>query len=404
MVKKDTSRYKRIPANGYWFNNKSIKNLKGEKWKPIPDFEETHEVSNYGRVRCLDKWILPQGRQSYVRKGHLLSPNISLAPNHFKKDFTYHVFIGIETKEKTFVFSVRRLVYHCFIDNSLLIQDSRHPAEVVLPKDGNGFNTYYKNLFVQSWNDAQKGRYISDRTVSYLKYLKPKQRQAMRKKGVHKLWKPITQYDRTGRKIACFPSVKEAGKATGGANSNICKAASGKVLTAAGSVWRYGNGPLKIELPAEKFSEKQNLSIERLKKPVTQYDLNGKRCRVYKSVTVAASATGIRANSIVACLKGEALSAKGFFWRQGKHKAHISISKIANRLFKIQKKGIECFKKGKLMAAYLSIAETERKTGITRYHHCVKTFNGILFLITKQMKHFTWLQKKKKLFGIFFIR
>jgi len=48
--------------------NLTIKNLNGEIWKPIPDFEELYSVSNYGRIRNRKNRIMKQ----YISNGYLL--------------------------------------------------------------------------------------------------------------------------------------------------------------------------------------------------------------------------------------------------------------------------------------------------------------------------------------------
>jgi|GEM_PF-335684 len=381
-MKKKSAGYKKKQVNGYWFNNKTSRSLLQEKWKPIPELEETHEVSNYGRVRCLDKWISPPGKASYLRKGHLMSPHAQLAPNHSKKDFTYHMYIGIETKEKKYSFSIRRLVYHCFIE-SITLHEGFSPDYVIVPKDGNGLNTNYKNLVKLSKSERQQGVYKRKRTVSYLKNLTKEQRKVMWDKGRHKIGRPVTQYDKTGKKITSFSSIQEACKITGIRSSSIGNAVRGVLLTAGGFIWRYGNQEDSIKIPEDYFTRAKNLYTQRVSRPVTQYNLKGERVRIYKSAKEATRITGIASSNIAACLHGRLLSAKGFIWREGKGRRRIGVSSLTNRLWKSRKRNIDCYLNRKKTASYGSINRAEKDTGMSRHFICkiangeMKSVNGL---------------------------
>jgi hypothetical protein len=365
-MKKDSSRYKKLDVNGYWFNNKTSNNLPRERWRPIPGLEETHEVSNYGRVRSLDKWIHPPGKNPYIREGHLMSPHPTMAANHFTKDFTYHVGISIQTKEGYFSFSIRRLVYHCFVE-PIQLHDGHNPAYVILPKDGNGLNTHYKNLIKSSRQDKQKGLFENNRTVSSLTWLTQEQRRAMWEKGAHKIGQRIQQYDRTGQGIASFRSPGVASTTTGIRLSTICNAAKGRILTAGGYLWRYGKDTASIKIPVDYFTRAKDAYTARVSRPVTQYNLEGQRLTIYRSAKEAARMTGVAASNITACLHGRTLSAKGFIWKEGKGKKSIPVSKLAGRLWKSKKQSVSCYRNGKMIATYPSVNQAEKATDIPAY-------------------------------------
>src|SRR5258708_3316700 len=140
-MKKDISRYKKFNTAKCWGKNTSEKPLPGERWKPIPFFEDTHEVSNYGRLRSLSPMIFPKNNTPYWRKGRIMSAGVQMIPNHFTRDFSYHVSINIESEGKEMGFSVKRLVYHCFV-KPIDIPYKNDPADLIIAKDGNGMNTY----------------------------------------------------------------------------------------------------------------------------------------------------------------------------------------------------------------------------------------------------------------------
>ena len=61
-------------------SNNSVKNLalswpksiQGEKWKDIHGFEGVYQVSNMGRVRSLDRYVVDKNGKSYFIKGKMM--------------------------------------------------------------------------------------------------------------------------------------------------------------------------------------------------------------------------------------------------------------------------------------------------------------------------------------------
>ena len=51
------------------------KNYINEVWKPIRGYEGLYEVSNFGRVRSLDRWIIYEDGRRYFYIGQILKPN-----------------------------------------------------------------------------------------------------------------------------------------------------------------------------------------------------------------------------------------------------------------------------------------------------------------------------------------
>lgn len=103
-----------------------------EIWKPIKGYEGLYEVSNFGQVRSVDRYVR-FGRwgddQTRLRKSKLLS---------LKEDFGhYRVTLFKESKRK--LFFVHRLVAEAFIPNP-------YNLPVINHKDENGHNNRVDNL------------------------------------------------------------------------------------------------------------------------------------------------------------------------------------------------------------------------------------------------------------------
>jgi len=94
-----------------------MENLENEIWKNIPGYEETHQVSNFGRVKKKDNGILIKNRLN--EKGYLI--------------------INLTLKSKSKTFKVHRLVALAFLPNPLNKNQVNH-------KDYNKNNNHLENL------------------------------------------------------------------------------------------------------------------------------------------------------------------------------------------------------------------------------------------------------------------
>lgn len=103
-----------------------------EYWKEIPGYEGLYEVSSYGRVRSVDRYV-KNGHSSYrLQKGRVLSPGKD------KKGY-----LNVQLRNKNF--KVHRLVAQAFIENSDNLPMVNH-------KDEDKTNNNVTNL---EWCDAK---------------------------------------------------------------------------------------------------------------------------------------------------------------------------------------------------------------------------------------------------------
>jgi hypothetical protein len=87
----------------YLYQNLSLKDMKGEVWKDIPEFEDYYQVSNYGRIKGLERWV-----ERKSMKGDLLIPerilrqikNKSVNPFVKKKYFSLAAHLSRNGKKK----------------------------------------------------------------------------------------------------------------------------------------------------------------------------------------------------------------------------------------------------------------------------------------------------------------
>ena len=364
-MSKDINKYKKFDTSKCWAKNSNEKKLPGEHWKEIPYFEETHEVSSYGRVRSLSRMIYPKNKSPYWREGRIMSGNVQKVANHHIKDFTYQVSITIECEGKAMGFSVRRLVYHCFVE-PVEIPGGKNAADLIVPKDGNGMNTYYKNLIKLSRSQREQLIYDTGRIESSLKKLSRAKRSKMAISAATKRHKIVSQYDKKGNKIKTFPSITDAALKTGIRLSTIANAAKGRLHTAGSYVWRYGNGRKKIQM-GDSLTRKMDDYISKVSRAVTQYNSKGKRMAVFKSIGEASRQTAISKALIKSCLHGRLYTAKSFIWKPGHGRSKIAIRFISNFVGLQPISVVQYTLKGKKIAQYESISDAIKQTGLSSY-------------------------------------
>lgn len=191
-----------------------------EIWVPMIGEEGKYEISNYGYVRrVFDSPYTSRGRKikSY---GKILSPH--KANNGYlrtsyagKRDYTH------------------RLVALHFVPNPNNLPEVNHI-------DGNKHNNYYENL---EWCDrAYNCKHASETgLINKTSEKRIEKIKENRKIAVKNAMKPVDQFDKQGKLIATYESVKQASDITGVNKGQIaavcCHYPHRK--TAGGYIWKY---------------------------------------------------------------------------------------------------------------------------------------------------------------------
>jgi len=126
-----------------------LKDLPNEIWKPIEGYEDLYEISNYGRVKSLAKYVnSPRGGLAY-RKERILKP---LTFNGIKS-----IFVSINNISSAI--NICREVYKLFSNDALL----DYSDYFIIPKNQNLFNSHisnltkiHKDIFYQSMNKGKE--------------------------------------------------------------------------------------------------------------------------------------------------------------------------------------------------------------------------------------------------------
>ena len=180
-----------------------------EIWKPIPD-NPRYEVSNYGCVRSVDRYVVKNGNKQLV-KGQLLKQT---SINGYKRVTIYYG--NRDAKKQIFV---HRLVAECFIDNP-----NKYPY--VNHKDENKTNNNADNL---EWCTA---KYNSNYGTAIERRVKNQNWDSI----ADKQSKPIIQKDLKGKVIKTYKSMMDAER-QGYRSSGISKCCNGYLKTYRGYRW-----------------------------------------------------------------------------------------------------------------------------------------------------------------------
>jgi hypothetical protein len=208
----------------YHYQNLSLKNINGEKWKDIPGFEDQYQLSNYGRLKSQDRWV-DYGKHDSFRPGRIIKLGLSgSAQNNNRRDLQ----MKLPKDGNRYYYSVARFVFHLFVNSF----DTEDHSLMVTRKDGDPLNCFYKNLVLKSISDIAKEGFAAN----------------LRKSIFQLQSKPVTQYNPDGKKIASFKDAKQAAATNEITPNYINDAARTKDRMAGGYYWRYGKPKVRIKV------------------------------------------------------------------------------------------------------------------------------------------------------------
>ena len=184
-------------------------NLEKEIWKDIKGFEGLYRVSNLGRVKSLKRFRKGKNDSLASVKEKILKPSI----NH--RGY-YQVQLWKQSIGKRYM--VHRLVWEAF----------------------NG--SIPEGLQVNHISERK-----SENRLSNLNLMTPKENinygtgieRSTKKRINGKYSKPVLQFTLDNILVKEYPSIRQAERETGFANSNIIKCCNGKRKQAYGYKWRY---------------------------------------------------------------------------------------------------------------------------------------------------------------------
>lgn len=187
-----------------------------EIWKDIDGYIGFYQISNLGRVKCLQREIIRSGdiKKNHTRKFTL---NEQIKRTAFDKDKYQIVALNKDGKSK--MHKIHRLIAKAFIPNPENKPQVNHI-------DGNPSNNSISNL---EWVTNREN------TIHAFKFLN---RNEKRYKIEQFNNKKVLQYDKKGNLLNTYTTRAEASRKTGVNQSDICKCANNKKQTAGGFIWK----------------------------------------------------------------------------------------------------------------------------------------------------------------------
>lgn len=189
-----------------------------EIWKWIPDFEGLYQVSTWGRIRSVDRWVIYKDGSKRFYKGRILKP---------ARDENGYLLVVLSRDGKRRNFRVHRLVAEAFIPNPENKPEVNH-------LDENKENNYVSNL---EWSTHKDNINWGTRNERHAASMLNASRSNGRKPG--RKPKPVQAINpSTGEVVLEFPSTREAER-KGFNHGDISACCRGKVEQHKGLEWRY---------------------------------------------------------------------------------------------------------------------------------------------------------------------
>lgn len=260
-----------------------MEEYKDEIWKPISFLNGNYEISNYYRIRSVDRIeVCSKNGHKRKRKGS------------FKKikcdRYGYLYFMGSINGIKR-NYTIHRCYYDAFIGQIPDGYDVHHKSHIKTDNRAENLILLPKCEHSRMHLEEHKEEFI--------------------KATIEKCSKPVCQYTLDGEFLNEYPSVIEAERQTKVSDSQISKCCrmTHKYKSAGGYLWCFKGDEHKIKEIVQRNKNKGR------KKAVLQYTLDNKFVAEYESVICAEKMTNIKHINIIKCCKGERKKAGGFIWK-----------------------------------------------------------------------------------------
>lgn len=324
----------------YPFMDLLLKDIEGEEWADIPQFDGYYSVSSYGRIWAMPRPVYSTKGQHYYTKERIRKQHVAHYYNSYTKDYNDQLTVHLRFGPESYTFQVCRLVYELFVGPI----NYKKAGLRVVHKDGDNCNNRYDNLV------------LMDGTQIYSRGLKlnrrPRSTSGIKKKKSLE-WsetnfpRAVVKYTLDGKKLTEYESVAEAAKANHTLRGSVRNVATKKLKQLHGFVYRYKGDRYKGE--HAEFS---------WVKPVIQYSAEGRKLATFQSVKEASVKTGIDANTISKCALRKFRFGSGYVWRYPGDSYKGEYTEI-----KKPKAIVKYSLDGKIIAHFSSANQASLKTG-----------------------------------------
>ena len=192
-----------------------LKDLPNEEWKNVVGYENLYMVSNYGRIKSLDRFV--------DHNHHYLERIIKLSKN--KNGYLIFTMCKNGKRKQQFV---HQLVGNYFVDNPDNKPIFNHLK--VVTKDY--CDNRYINLVPATYSENIKYAYKNGTK-------KPNMNMCGVRGVLNKLSRKIIQLDKYGNVVTEWNCVNDIERELGFLHGNIISCCKGRYKTAYGYVWKY---------------------------------------------------------------------------------------------------------------------------------------------------------------------
>lgn len=281
-----------------------------EIWKDIVGYEGRYMISNFGRVKCVER-IQKWGNGYRYIKEHVLTPKRKGKTNPYLTIILY----DNNSKDKTY--HIHRLVALHFVDGYFDGADVNH-------KDGNKSNNVYTNLEWCTRSENQlHSRYVLGNMIGWQKGCP----------GPNP--KKIVQLTKDGKFIKEWGSIAEASRGIGCNERCIRDCVNDKYH------WRTSYGYRWVS-SKEYFSVKDKsvfigvVNRRHIGKHVLQYSIDGILLNEFNSARDAVRMTGCSLGRITKCARENKGTSGGFLWRYKEIQPELTKGKFKSSKFQIK--------------------------------------------------------------------
>lgn len=189
-----------------------------EEWRPVVGYEGLYEVSDWGRVRSLDRIIIDKNGREMRYKGRILK-----AATHPNNGYQM-ILLGVGNPAM-----IHRLVAKAFIPNP---QDKREVDHIIPTSDGGTDEVW--NL---RWTTTKENANNPNSAVK--RYRKHTEETKRKLSEVRKDKKSVNQYTLDGKFVSSHESLCKAAETVGGYATSISRCCNGSQREYKGYLWKF---------------------------------------------------------------------------------------------------------------------------------------------------------------------
>lgn len=346
----------------YPYLNTGLSDFCGEQWDDLPGLEGYFEISNLGRVKRLYRETLCVDGKVMRFQEKMMRPFPDRQYNKTVKEYNYFLSARVQVEGRNFKISIGRMVYYLFKEKFDLADERL----VVYARDGDGKNIKPSNLRLVDIKGRAKRIYERGRLKREILTTWEEYKYTAKQKSENKACRQVSQFNKKGKYLKTFPSIRVASGVTGVSERGIVSVLKDRQVLSEGFHWRYGKSKVKADLEGRRKRANENRR-KLVGVKLSQYTLKGKLVQVFNTIAEASNCVGVNASDINAVFSKKQRSAGGFIWRKDHGPSQIDLKGyITGEQYRAQRLCIQVGKfsaREKLIKAYSSLKDASVHEG-----------------------------------------